>query len=206
MAANQLCGGRLLNLRMDKPRISLRRILLLLLPVAAVAAFIFGVAIPSQMAWKSARTLSDALTDARSVTLVEFQQEMFGLELVFSRVPASREQIVALRTATGAWMAPIPHRSTTCYQPHHRVEIIRADGSEFRFEVCFQCQKFVMGRLGATLPESWREPLADFFTAAGMPPRKDYSELEKNHPDYHLVEEAWRDMEKQAEQFAKGQK
>ena len=126
---------------------------------------------------------------------------MMGLELVFSRVPASREQIVALRSATGAWMPPIPHRSTACYHPHHRVEIIRADGSEFRFEVCFQCQKFVMGHQGATLPQSWRRPLADFFTAAGMPPSKDYSELEKDHPDYHLVEEALRGMEKQAERI-----
>jgi type II secretory pathway pseudopilin PulG len=168
--------------------------------VAVIAALVFYVVIPSQGAWAYARTLSDALHNARSVTLVEFERGMFGPELVFSRVSASPQQIAALRSATGAWFAPIPTWRMNCFTPHHRVEIVRADGSYLLFEICFQCQNFTLGESRAkTMPESWRERLAQFFASAGMPPRYDYSELAKKHPDYHLVQEAEREFEKQVE-------
>ena len=80
-----------------------------------------------------------------------------------------------------------------CFEPHHRIEIVRADGSELRFEVCFHCNNFEFGSRGdmrgATLPSSWRERLTAFFTDAGMPPREDYSELAKKHPEYTLLQE-----------------
>jgi hypothetical protein len=186
---------------MNKNRISLRRIALLLLFVAAIAAFIFLVAIPSQEAWSYARTLSGALTNARSVTLIEFQRDILGPELVFARVAASPQQIAALRSATGAWYAPIPPRRTACFSPHHRVEIVRADGSTLRFDVCFHCNNFTLGGPHAiTMPKSWRGRLARYFTSVGMPPLEDYSALAKSHPDYHMIEEAWRDLDRQIEQ------
>jgi hypothetical protein len=89
-----------------------------------------------------------------------------------------------------------------CFSPHHRVEVVREDGSLLQFDICFQCDNFTLGEPHAvTMPESWRERLAQLFTSLGMPPRADYSELVKNHPDGHLVEEAWRDLEKQADQL-----
>lgn len=114
---------------MKTGRISLRRLALPLIFVTVVAAFVFPVALPNLEGWSYARRLSNALTRARSVEIVEFDRD---------------------------WAGPVSDDQQT-----------------------------------KTLPESWREPLALFFTAAGMPPREDYTELSKNHPDYHLIEEAW---------------
>src|SRR4029077_12957866 len=114
------------------------------------------------------------------------------------------QQVAALRSATGAWLAPIPPWQMMCFDPHHRVEIVRADGSTLRFDICFHCQNFTRDEPHAiTMPASWRDRLSRFFTSVGMPPRDDYSALAKNHPDYHLVEEARRKFEEQAEQLKK---
>src|ERR1043166_3530254 len=162
---------------MKKKPISLFRIALLLAVLAATAAFVFLVAMPSAEAWQYASTLAAALKNSRSVTFVEFQQNIFGPELVFARVPASSEQVTALRAATGAWFAPIPQRRALCFEPHHRVEIVRADGSLLRFNICFHCQNFALGEPHAeAMPIAWRDPLARLFTSVGMPPREDYSE------------------------------
>lgn len=187
---------------MKSPRVNFRRILLLLSIVAAVAAFFFFAVIPSHKAWAHARTLSDALTNARSVTIVEFERGFSGPELVFSRGPASPRDIAAFRTAIGAWYSPIPRGRATCFKPHHRVEIVRADGSVLRFEVCFHCRNFTLDDSDAvTLPTSWHDRLAQFFASVGMPPRGDYSALAKSHPDFHLVEEARRESDRQIEQL-----
>lgn len=185
---------------MKRNRFSLLRIALILLVLASVATFVFRFVLPSRAAWRYASILSNALQNARSVTLVEFQRDIVGPELVLSRIPASPEQIAELRAATGAWFAPIPPWRMKCFDPHHRVEIIRADGSTLRFDICFHCQNFTLGEPHAvTMPDSWHDRLSRFFTSVGMPPRDDYSALAKNHPDYHSVEEARRKLEEQAQ-------
>ncbi len=142
---------------MKKRKISILRIALLLLMAGVVAAFVYFIVLPSQRAWEYARTLSDAMTDARSVTLVEFEHGIIGREMVFKRVTATPAQIASIRSATGAWYAPIPSRTAMCFSPHHRIEVIRADGFELRFEICFQCDNFQLGEMYTiTLPASWR--------------------------------------------------
>src|SRR5687768_14039413 len=128
-----------------KRRSSILRILSLLLVVGGVAGFCFFVLLPSRGAWVKSRALFQALANARSVKIVEFERMWIGPELVFSQVAASPAQIASLRAATGSWFAPGPPFMTMCFKPHHRVEIVRADGSEFHFEVCFLCQNFVLG-------------------------------------------------------------
>ena len=187
---------------MKKPRIRKRYIALFLLLIAVGYAIVI---IPSRENWDNAQRLSDALTHARSVSLVEFERDIWRTEreLVFRRVEASPAQISSLRAATGAWVASVSGRAM-CYQPHHRVEILQADGSELRFEMCFHCDNFILGNNNAnTLPTSWRWRLIKFFTDAGMPPRKDYSELVKNHPDYPLLLEDRRALEARWEKEAR---
>ena len=176
---------------MTKRRLRLIRITSLLLVVLGVAALICYVIIPSQPAWNYARTLSAAMKDARAVTLVEFERSFSGrVELVFQRVAATPAQMAALRSATSAWYAPIPRWKANCYNPHHRIEIVRADGSKLRFEMCFQCQNFKWGEEGLqTLPLSWSEALKNFFTANGMAPRSDYDAMTRQHPDYRRYQE-----------------
>ena len=129
---------------------------------------------------------------------------MIGPDLVFNRVLATPQQIAALRSATGAWHAPIPPWRVMCFEPHHRVEVVRADGSILRMDICFHCQNFKLeGSRAITMPTVWRDRLAQFFTSAGLPPRDDYSALAKNHPDYHLVEKAKRDFDRESDEMSK---
>src|SRR4051794_17210253 len=118
---------------------SLRRFSLLLL-IPGIAAIIAFFQIRSQDTVRHARALSNALTNARSVTLIEFERGLVGPELVFNRLAASPQQIAALHSATGWWFAPIPRGRRNCLDPHHRVEIVRADGSTLRLDNCFHCQ------------------------------------------------------------------
>lgn len=169
------------------------RIALLLTLLGAIGAFIYLVVIPSQKAWACARILSDAMANARSVSLVEFwRDERDQTELIFKRAAATQSQIEAIRNATGSLISPIPDSETKCFWPHHRIEIIRPDGSELRFEVCFMCQNFLMkgGQISefASLPVNWSKNLAKVFTDAGMPPQDDYVERAKKHPDYRAPE------------------
>ena len=161
--------------------------------LGAIGAFIYLVVIPSQKAWACARILSDAMANARSVSLVEFwRDERDQTELIFKRAAATPTQMEAILKATGSLISPIPDSETKCFWPHHRIEINRSDGSELRFEVCFMCQNFLMegGQVNEfeSLPVNWSKNLAKVFTDAGMPPQEDYLERAKKHPDYRAAE------------------
>src|SRR5689334_7167230 len=118
-----------MSTRTAKQPISLRRIFRLLLMVFCLAVLTFLLIIPVGLSWSNAHTLSTALTNPRSVSLVEFERSPHGTELVFHRVTATPAQIDALRAATSAWYAPISLLRNNCFAPHHRVEIVRADGT-----------------------------------------------------------------------------
>jgi hypothetical protein len=156
-----------------------------------VFAVILCVGIPSYHLATSSRAVSGALRDARSVTLSEFVQyfDMSGSELarrerVLSTVSASDEQVRQLERATAGIVAlgfPLAHK--LCFDPHHRIQVVRPDGSDLRLDICFQCDNFRLGD-GAiqTLPRPWLPRLAEFFAAAGIPVRaaEEYSKLHPN--------------------------
>ena len=195
-----------------RKKFSLLRCLLLLVPIAAGAAFVFMVVLPSQEAWGGARSLSQALEGARSVTIEEFSPRgvCWDRGYLISRVTASPDQIAKLRAATGAWLARVPPRPQVTYAPHHRIKIVRADGLLFEFEICFQCGSFRLGEqapvgfiLPLGLPEPWVKPLRKFFAEAGMPPRESYGEAAQKNPDYLLTREEIRDLEKTVNDYEK---
>jgi hypothetical protein len=179
-----------------KRRISILRILVLLVAVGAGAASLFLFIFPSAEQRRYSRMLSVALVNARSVTLVEFDEPFFDGELVFKRVQASAAQIESIRDATKGWFERIRLRAS-CFKPHHRIEVIRADGSEFRFDICFQCNNFVAGDSRANpLPPDWRVRFEGIFTLAGMPPLKDYRERSEKHPDYPRLYEKFSEIDR----------
>ena len=122
------------------------------------------------------------MVNARSVTIVEFEQYLWtDRELVFQRVEASPSQIVALQAATGGWFVSKPMLQMMCFQPHHRIEVVRADSR------------------ASMMPAPWRSALEAFFREAGMPPREDYAERAKQHPEYPALQEQIRAIEAEME-------
>ena len=174
-----------------------RRAAILLLALAAVGVSIWLY--PSRKSWAVSRRLSDAMSNAQSVTLVEFEgrNHEVGEVLIFQRVTASHQQQEALRKVIGGWNAPIPDNALACYEPHHSIEIRRMDGSILQFEVCFSCGNFGFDSRVSPMPEVWTQPLRSIFADAGMPPRSrsEYAAMVKNHPDYERLRQKQKDIQ-----------
>lgn len=147
--------------------------LLLLALVVVIAGLVFL----DRDGWISARRLSGALHSARKVVLVEYSGD-----LEIARRTATADEISRLRNATSVWPRPFFPTAYLCFIPHHRIEIVRADGSEVTSEVCFLCEKFAIdnGPPGAPLPPYLGKSLASFFTSVGMAP--------KTHDEYSTIE------------------
>jgi hypothetical protein len=158
----------------------LKRILGAVIVLLMVAALGFFIALPSALNWSESRRFSGALAGARSVAITEFvpvidfsANDPPETEIPLQRIAATSEQIRSLRSAVSGFLeAGVLRAHKRCFTPHHRVEIIGADGSSFRADVCLQCDGilFSPGGIMAT-PSPWLQPLRDFFTAMGMPPR-----------------------------------
>ncbi len=162
----------------EASRSSARAWALLLLLVLLVFGFL--VAWPSVDQWREGHKLISALQDARSVSVVEFVPTL-PQEVELPRVALTPGQILELAgTVTAFYNLEFSSSGTLCYTPHHRVEIVRADGSNFSFEICFECDKYKYpGEFPRNLPPAWNAALAGFFTKAGLPPRgfNEYSVL-----------------------------
>lgn len=139
----------------------------------------------NHQAWLSSRHLSQALQHARSVTLVEYAGNT-----TIARKTLTADEIGRLRTATSIWFCDLEPRGALCFEPHHTVEIVRADGSGLDFDVCFLCRNILVTKepfqegdlfVYGTLPSSWDKSLSLFFTSAGMRPKTgdEYGEIEE---------------------------
>lgn len=59
------------------------------------------------------------------------------------------------------------------FQPHHRVDVVRADGSQFHFVICFGSRNFALDSPETEvfdLPSRWRKSLTALFKSVGMTP------------------------------------
>lgn len=149
-----------------------------------IALPIVWVASLNRTAWESASKLSTALHNPRSVTLREYA----GRTTMAQRT-ATPDEIARLRTSTGIWFCDFKPRGALCFEPHHAVEVVRADGSQLNFAVCFLCQGFLLVKepfhegdtfFYAPLPSFWEKSLTSFFTSVGMKP--------KTHEEYTAIE------------------
>jgi hypothetical protein len=159
-------------------------IAILLVPIALVVG---GVMYLNRDTWKSSYRLSNALRNARSVSFNEFTPTESG-PLVLARRAATADDISRFRRAASPWFLPFEPNYALCFEPHHSVEIVRADGTELTFLVCFLCENFSVGTLDGPagevpLPPSWDDSLRSFFTSIGMAPKtgEEYSALEFYH-------------------------
>lgn len=146
----------------------------------------------SRNTWKSSFALSKALRDARSVRFVEFVPLKPG-ELILAQKSATPEDVARFRSATSPWFLPYAPHGSCCFEPHHRVEIVRADGTALTFLVCFLCGNFLLDPSATDadtggeidLPSSWRESLSSFFASIGMTPKtsEEYSAFAPRDPN-----------------------
>lgn len=127
--------------------------------------------------WTAWYRVSVALREARSVTLVEFVGKTD-----LARRTATSEEISRLRKAISRWWYPFFGGGFLCYNSHHRIEIVRTDGSALECFVCFECETFITDDATiptASLPPHIYKPLASFFASVGMKPRPEvYRQLE----------------------------
>lgn len=145
------------------------------LAVVLVAVFVFL----DRDTWATSRRLSEALQNARSVTLVEYARS-----IDINRRPATPDEISRLRNITRKWWRPfLPTSGYLCFEAHHRVEIVNADGSESVSAVSLLCEQFMIEdeSTPVPLPRYLKESLTAFFTSAGMAP--------KTYDEYRAIEE-----------------
>jgi len=173
----------------DKRRFSIGLFFLLGL---AVFAFAFFVGLPSYQLASASLSLDRALRGAQSVTINEFVQyfDTSGRDpepryRVLSSIIPKPEQVEELRRATNGFItigSPLSHKR--CFDPHHRIEIVRADGSFLRLEICFECDNFRLdeGTI-KTMPRSWLQRLPTVFGNVGVliRGREEYAKLNPNN-------------------------
>ena len=129
------------------------------------------------------RVVLSALKDARSVTFTEFattKEKSDGdryrdREVVIQTVTASPVQIADFRRITSRYLeASLSKTSVKCFWPHHRIEIVRSDGTPFHLELCFQCRNMrIEKRATSNIPSPWIRGLKEFFTALDMSPKNE---------------------------------
>lgn len=120
-------------------------------------------------AWICSRKLSKALRGARAVTLTEYTSGRIIAEKI-----ATPDEIVRLQNAANKGLSPFWPNTSLCWEPHHSLQIIRADGSEVTVEICFLCGKF--GFLSdnepvVPIPGPLNRSLTEFYTSVGMRPK-----------------------------------
>jgi hypothetical protein len=142
---------------------------LILLPLAAasVVALFFYL---DRDAWKSSARLATALKDAREVVLVEYSGDV-----EIARKSATPNEISQLYNAASAWPRPFVPSGYLCFEPHHRLEVVRADGSRWIAAICFLCDKFAIDEEPylSPLPPSLANSLASYFISIGMTPKSE---------------------------------
>ena len=170
----------------------MRRLLLWFLLGLAVFAFVLFVGLPSYQLASASRSLDRALRGAQSVTITEFVQYFDTSSRdpepryrVLSSMIPSPEQVKELQRATSGFITiGFPLSQKRCFDPHHRVEIVSADGTFLRLELSFDCDNFRFdeGTIKA-MPRSWLQHLPSFLRSVGSPirGREEYAKLNPNN-------------------------
>jgi hypothetical protein len=153
--------------------INKRNAALLVLTALLSVAFVYRkdlmtIASHSVNTWGASGSISLALDNAKSVELVEFDDNGDTIRKI-----VGPKELTELRQATNRWLMPSGPEGHLCFDPHHRVDVVRTDGSEFHFIISFSCRNFELdpprtGIIG--LPDPWRKSLTVLFKSAGMKP------------------------------------
>jgi hypothetical protein len=146
-------------------------LLLLLFPVVVGCLYrekLMMIAGHNLNVWRASSKIASALDGARSVAFVEFDGN--GKTV---RIDGKQEEIRQLRQATSRRLALSFPEGAMGFDPHHRVDIVRADGSQFHFVICFGSRNFALDSPETEvfdLPRRWRKSLMELFKSVGMKP------------------------------------
>jgi hypothetical protein len=173
-------------------------VLVLLVAAIYFRELITVIVLFERQEWKAGQRISLALQDPRSVVLTEFSGQV-----VVAKVNCTPDEIERLRRAVGRHVWPFVPRGPLCFDPHHRIEIVGADGVVTAVEICFLCGNFSFkdtapfGELD--LPPAWTEPLRSFFASVGMAPKTslEYIDIALSGPDVPKEGEKSDESEKQ---------
>ena len=176
----------------DKRRFRVGRLLLWSLLGLVVFAIALFVGVPSYELASASRLLDRGLRGAQSITITELVQYFDTSSRdpepryrVLASIIPTPEQVEELRRATsGVITIGLPLSHKRCFDSHHRVEIVRADGTFLRLEISFECDNFRFDD-GAikTMPRSWLQHLPSFLESVGSPirGREEYAKLNPNN-------------------------
>jgi hypothetical protein len=154
-------------------RLALPTFIAVVLVIGAFVTWRFGTGSPIQT------TLHEALRDAKRVvvivhssqvdspnaeTMKNYKEQVFqSLELL----PAQRRSL--LRSLPRARDISDSVSTACIFNPHHRIEIFKADGTRLVWEICFICgEHFVEGDHVRILPGGWRASLRSFFESQNI--------------------------------------
>jgi hypothetical protein len=158
---------------MKRRRLAFATCIIVLLGIVAFASLQFSGGSPIQT------KLRDTIRNAQKVVVVVHsspwdnpeQEAMKNYkEQIFQTVellPAQRESLLhALPKAKDISDSTL----TACiFDPHHRVEILKSDGSNLVWEICFQCgEHFVAGDRVRIMPRGWPDSLKSFFQSQNL--------------------------------------
>lgn len=154
---------------MKVPR--LLKVLILTFVTLMVGLVGWVISILDVPSWSVLRRLSIDLKGARSVTLREY-----AWDTTLAQRKIASDDIERLRRIVGKWPRPFYSKGCLGFEPHHDIEIVRADGSEITISICFLCQTTVLYRDGDRayphdLPTYVDQPLIAFFASVGMKPK-----------------------------------
>lgn len=161
----------------------------------AAGAFVFIIAstliLSFEDASKRGRSLSDSLLQevagAKQIRIVEHScrwdynppSDEKSAEKIYSTVILNAVQVEQLR----AVLSPSADYSAThfmacIFEPHHRVEFLRADGSVFKIELCFECGELDVNGGGQRIfPEGWQAKWESFIASLSLRPHAEWREL-----------------------------
>ena len=136
--------------------------------LSAISAVIVRIVLLDGDSWRASLKLSTALKGARAVTLVEYVPNA-----ILARKTATADEIARLRNAANVWLCPFDPTYYLSCEPHHRLEIVRADGSEVAVLIAFGCKQFGFtdDEKVVVIPPSLTKSLASFFASVGMAPK-----------------------------------
>ena len=164
-------------------------VLLLLLPLGAVASG--GVDItadaPAAVAYKN--ELLATIRDARRIVIVEHSNPL-DLTPVGGRAPAPRPtRVYGVRTLdtaqrqyfldrVGSLSPDLPKVVSFCaFVDHHTIYFFGAGGAPTRMEVCFECGDVEWTGRSKSAPIGLVAALSDVVKASGLSPRRDWRAL-----------------------------
>ncbi len=92
-------------------------------------------------------------------------------ERIYKTIVLTSSQVAQLKTALFPSLDYSGNTFLSCiFEPHHRVEIVRADNSVFVIEICFVCGELDVGRGQRILPDGWENSLKTFISSLSLRP------------------------------------